>query len=166
MAMAQKHRLGSLLSLCLSIALTLAVGAIGGLATAHSVDTWYAGLNKPSFNPPNWLFGPVWTTLYVLMGVAAWRIYLTPGGRARQAALWLYIVQLALNLGWSLIFFGLRAPLAALVELAVLLAVIVATGIAFWRVQRIAALLLLPYLVWSSFAFALNFEIWRLNPLG
>ncbi len=163
---AAPRRLGGLLSLCLSVALTLAVGAIGGLATAHSVNTWYSTLSKPSFSPPNWLFGPVWTTLYILMGIAAWRIYLAPEGRARRAALWLYTVQLALNLAWSMIFFGLRAPLPALVELGMLLVAIVATGIVFWRLQRLAALLLMPYLVWSSFAWVLNFEIWRLNNAG
>jgi len=163
MAIDRTQRLHSLLSLCLSIALTLAVGAIGAVTTAQSVGAWYATLHKPSFNPPNWLFGPVWTTLYVLMAVAAWRIYVTPDGRARRTALRLYVLQLGLNLAWSWIFFGLRAPLPALVELVMLLAAIVATTIAFARVQPSAALLLLPYLFWSGFALLLNFEIWRLN---
>src|SRR5512143_3566178 len=128
-------------SFCLSVALALAAGAIGGLATSHSVDSWYAGLNKPAFNPPNWLFAPVWTFLYGLMAVAAWRIYLGPESRTRGAALGLYLVQLALNLAWSVIFFGLRSPLAALLELALLLVAIQATAALFWRLDRLAALL-------------------------
>lgn len=154
------------LSFWLSIALTMAVSVIGGLATAHSVDSWYAGLNKPSFNPPNWVFAPVWTMLYLLMAIAAWRIYLGPESRSRRAALALYGAQLALNLGWSLIFFGLRSPFPAMLELALLLMAIVGTAVLFWRLDRPAGLLLVPYALWSAFAFALNLEIWRLNPLS
>ncbi len=166
MQISRQHRLSPGLSVCLSTTLTLAVGATGGFATASSVTTWYAGLNKPSFNPPNWLFGPVWTVLYVLMAVAAWRVYLTPRSAARTRSLSLYGLQLALNLAWSLIFFGLRAPLSSLLELALLLAAILATALAFCRLERLAALLLAPYLAWSGFAFLLNFEIWRLNSGG
>lgn len=161
MGVAAKRR--RIVSLFLNIALTLAVGAIGALATAHSEDTWYARLAKPPFNPPNWVFGPVWTTLYVLMAVAAWLISGRAKGPARRAALAMYLLQLALNLGWSLIFFGLRSPFPALIELGVLLAAILATAALFWRLDRLAGVLLLPYALWSSFAFALNLEIWRLN---
>lgn len=153
-------------SLCLSIVLTLAVGAIGGLATARSVDSWYAGLNKPSFNPPNWVFGPVWTTLYILMAVAAWRIYIGAESRSRRIALGIYGLQLALNLGWSLVFFGLQSPLPALLELALLLLALIATAVCFWRLDRPAGLLLAPYALWSGFAFLLNLELWRLNRSG
>jgi translocator protein len=153
-------------SLLASIALTLAVGAIGGLATAYSVDTWYPGLNKPSFNPPNWIFAPVWTALYVLMAIAAWRVFLAAQSRSRTLSLALFGLQLALNLAWSLIFFGLRAPLPALLELALLLLVIAATAAKFWRLDRLAGLLLVPYAAWSCFAFLLNTEIWLLNRLG
>jgi translocator protein len=148
-----------------SVALTMAVSAIGGLATAHSLDSWYAGLNKPSFNPPNWMFAPVWTTLYILMAIAAWRIYLGPESRSRRAALALYALQLALNLAWSLIFFGLRSPFLALLELALLLMAIVGTAVSFGRLDRPAGLLLVPYALWSAFAFVLNLEILRLNRL-
>lgn len=154
------------LSFCLSIALTLAVSTIGGLATTRSVDSWYAGLNKPSFNPPNWVFGPVWTALYIVMAIAAWRVYLGPESRSRRTALALYGMQLALNLAWSLIFFGLRSPLPALLEFALLLLAIVGTAVSFWRLDRPAGLLLVPYAIWSAFAFVLNLEIWRLNRLG
>ena len=166
MSEAQVRGWPRIVSLCLSIALTLAVGAIGRLATAQSVDTWYAGLNKPSFNPPNWVFGPAWTTLYILMAVAAWRIYLGPESRSRRAALGLYGVQLVLNLGWSIVFFGLRSPFPALLNLAVLLVAVATMGMSFWRLDRSAGLLLVPYMLWSTFAFVLNLEIWRLNRVG
>ena len=152
-------------SLLASIALTVTVGAIGGLATAHSVDTWYPGLNKPSFNPPNRVFAPVWTALYVLMAIAAWRVFLAVQSRSRTLALALFGLQLALNLAWSLIFFGLRAPLPALVELALLLLAIAATVAMFWRLDRLAGVLLVPYAAWCCFAFLLNAEIWLLNRL-
>ncbi len=147
-----------------SIAIALAVAGLGGLATASSVSTWYAGLNKPVFNPPNAVFGPVWTTLFVLMAIAAWRVWrpATLGG-ARRMALTFYVVQLALNLAWSLIFFGLRQPGLALGEVVLLLASVVATAVLFWRIDRPAGLMMVPYATWVTFASLLNFEIWRLN---
>lgn len=151
------------LALLVSLGLALGAGAIGGLATASSIPTWYAGLAKPDFNPPNGVFGPVWTTLYVLMAVAAWRVWRTPPDRRRSVALVLYGAQLVLNLLWSLVFFGLRQPGWALVDIAMLLAAVVATAVAFWRIDRPAGLMLAPYAAWVSFASVLNFEIWRLN---
>lgn len=152
------------LAAIVSVAIALAVGAVGGLATASSVTTWYPGLDKPPFNPPNAVFGPVWTGLYVLMALAAWRIWRAgPADGRRRRALTLYGVQLALNLAWSLIFFGLRQPGLALAEVVVLLAAILATIAAFWPIDRPAALMLVPYAAWVTFATALNFEIWRLN---
>ena len=145
------------------VGVAVAVGAIGGLATASSVETWYPTLNKPAFNPPNAVFGPVWTTLYVVMGLAAWRVWRTPATPARRRALILYAVQLALNLAWSLIFFGLRQPGLALIDIALLLAAILAATVAFWRLDRPAGLMMAPYIAWVAFASALNFEIWRLN---
>ncbi len=153
---------GALLALVVFIGLCVAVAALGGAATANNLRDWYSGLNKPSFNPPNWVFGPVWTLLYLMMAYAAWRVW-RRNGPPPGLALGLWGVQLALNLGWSLIFFGLHAPGPALVDLAVLLAAIVATALAFRPRDSLAAALLLPYLAWCSFAFALNFEIWRLN---
>lgn len=147
-----------------SIAIALAVGAIGGWATASSVTTWYPTLEKPAFNPPNFLFGPVWTTLYVLMAVAAWLVWrAAPADGHRRTALRLYAAQLVLNLAWSLLFFGLRRPDLALVEVLVLLGAILATIRAFARVDRRAAGMLAPYAAWVAFATLLNFEIWRLN---
>ena len=155
---------GGPVSAIVSIVIALAVAAIGGLATASSVTTWYVGLHKPAFNPPNAVFGPVWTVLYVLMALAAWRVWRAgPAGGRRRAAIGLYAVQLALNLAWSLIFFGLRRPDLALVEIAVLLIAVLATTAVFWRRDRIAGLMLVPYAAWVAFASALNFAIWRLN---
>lgn len=152
-----------LVSAVVSVAIALAAGAVGGLATASSVTTWYAGLNKPAFNPPNAVFGPVWTILYVVMALAAWRVWRAPATPPRRRALILYAVQLALNLAWSLIFFGLRQPGFALAEVIALLAAVVATAAAFWRIDRPAGLMMVPYAAWVTFATALNFAIWRLN---
>jgi len=145
------------------VLLCLAVGYAGGQVTAPAVANWYPTLAKPSFNPPDWVFAPVWTALYVLMGVAAWRVWRTSPQPGRRRALGLFLLQLALNLGWSLVFFGLQAVGVALIEIVVLLALILVTMIAFWRLDRFAGLLLLPYAVWVGFATSLNFMIWRLN---
>jgi len=141
------------------IALCVGVGLIGGLAT--SADTaWFAALRKPSWNPPSWVFAPVWTTLYVTMGVAAWLVWRR---RSRKTALWLFAVQLALNFTWSFIFFSAREIALAFAEIVVLWAFIAATIIAFSRVDRRAAWLMVPYLAWVSFAAVLNGTIVRLN---
>jgi benzodiazapine receptor len=142
----------------------LAVGALGGWVTSTSVGSWYQTLRKPAFNPPNAVFGPVWTTLYLLMAVAAWRVWRrrsTEG--ASRLALSLWWLQLALNLAWSCLFFGLRNPAAALAEILLLFAAVAGTLASFWRRDRAAGALLVPYLGWVSFAAVLNFEIWRLN---
>jgi tryptophan-rich sensory protein len=142
-------------------AVALAAG-IGGTFTARSVGTWYRELARPSWTPPSWLFGPVWTTLYVLMAVAAWRVWVVAGRRARTA-LALFFVQLALNAGWSAVFFGLRQPGWAFAELAVLWLAIAATTVAFARHSVLAAVLMAPYVAWTAFAGALNVAIWRMN---
>ncbi len=144
-----------------SILLTLVVGAIGGLSTADAIPTWFTTLNKPSFNPPSWVFGPVWTTLYIMMAVAAWRIWLVEGFKRNWLAP--YVVQLLLNLGWSLIFFGARRPDLALIEIVLLWISIVVTLVAFRRIDRVAGWLLAPYLAWVTFATILNGAIWWLN---
>ncbi len=143
--------------------LCFAVAGIGGAVTASSVNGWYQTLNKPSFNPPDWIFGPVWTTLFVLMALAAalvWRRGRMPG---RGAALGWFLAQLALNLAWSCLFFGLQAIGGAFVCLILLWAAIAGTLAGFHRIDRWAGLLLVPYLAWVSFAGLLNFVIWRLN---
>ena len=141
--------------------LTLLVGAAGTLFAEPSIPTWYAGLNKPSFNPPNWVFAPVWTTLYGLMAVAAWRVWKVVSLNSPELIIWMS--QLTLNFFWSAIFFSLHLILLALVEMALLWLLILVTIILFWRRDRIAGLLFVPYLAWVSFAFALNFAIWQLN---
>jgi len=160
----KSHTPGGPASAIVSIVIALAVAAIGGLATASSVTTWYVGLHKPAFNPPNAVFGPVWTILYVLMAIAAWRVW-RAGQRdgRRRGAIGLYAVQLALNLAWSLTFFGLRRPDLALADIALLLVAVLATTVAFWRRDHLAGLMMVPYVAWVAFASMLNFAIWRLN---
>ncbi len=143
------------------IVLCVATGFIGSLASMDAIPTWYAALNKPSWNPPNWVFAPVWTTLYIMMAVAAWRVWLT-GDRVKPA-LTLFFIQLALNLLWTLIFFGLHSPGGALIEVVPFWAAILATMLAFFGRDKWAGLLFVPYLAWVSFAAVLNFAIWRLN---
>ena len=140
-----------------------AAAGVGGLATRQSVGTWYQTLAKPSWAPPDWVFGPVWTALYVMMAAAAWLVWRRTGLRGGRMPLGLFAAQLVLNAAWSWVFFGLRDPMPAFFELGALWFAIGATAVAFWRVSRPAGLLLLPYLLWTTFAGALNFAIWRLN---
>ena len=147
-----------------ALLLPLTVGAVSGLLTSGSVVTWYPTLVKPSFTPPDWLFGPVWTVLYLAMGVAAygiWRLGTDSPGVRR--ALGVFLVQLALNGLWSILFFGLRSPGAALADIALLWILIGLTTYRFARLAPWTAFLMLPYWAWVTFAAALNFEIWRLN---
>lgn len=139
------------------------VAALGGVATSSSVTTWYPALAKPSWTPPSWLFGPVWTALYALMAVAAWLVWRRLETGRGKPALALFALQLALNLAWSLLFFGLRSPLAGLVDIGLLWGTIVATAVAFGRIVPLAGWLFVPYVLWVSFATALNFAIVRLN---
>ena len=140
---------------------TLAVGAAGSVFTQPNVDGWYATIARPDFNPPNWVFAPVWTALYALMAVAAWRVW--RAGGFKTVAMALYFIQLALNFAWSFIFFSVHRIDLALDEIAVLLVFILATTAAFFRRDAIAGLLFLPYLAWTLFAAYLNYAIWLLN---
>lgn len=151
------------IAFALLLGLCIAAGAIGGTVTAGSVHAWYAGLHKPPFNPPDWVFGPVWSVLYLMMAVAAWRVW-RRDRRWRSAPLAAWALQLLLNLGWSVIFFGLHAPGLALADLALLLVAVGATAFLFGRKDLWAGLLMIPYLLWCGFAFLLNYEVWRLNP--
>jgi benzodiazapine receptor len=154
----------SVLKLLASLAVVLAAGGIGSLATTKAIPTWYKGLNKPSFNPPEWLFGPAWTVLYLLMAVAAWLVWKRGiGATGVKLALAMFLVQLVLNALWSVFFFGLRSPLAGLVNIAVLWLAILATIALFFRVSVPAGVLLLPYIAWVSFAALLNAAILHLN---
>lgn len=140
-----------------------AVAAIGSGFTTPAVREWYPSLIKPSFSPPNWVFGPVWTALYTMMAVAAWLVLRSAEKRQLQVPMVLFGVQLALNLAWSILFFGLRRPDLGMVDIVLLWLAILATTLTFWRIKPIAGALLIPYLLWVSFAAALNFELWRLN---
>jgi len=125
---------------------------------------WYRSLNKPSWNPPGWVFGPVWTCLYASMGVAAWLVWRRGGWAARRRELGWFLVQWVLNGLWTPIFFGLHRPGWALMEMAMLWGAVLMTGLLFWRVHRVAGGLFAPYLAWVSFAAVLNGTLWRLNP--
>ena len=141
--------------------ITFIAAVIGSQAGPGS---WYAALIKPSWNPPNWVFGPVWTYLYVTMALAAWRVWRRGGWTNRRTSLLMYLLQLILNAFWSPIFFGLQQPGFAFVEILLLWAAIVGTLVLFLRVDRLSGILLVPYLAWVSFAAFLNFTLWRLNP--
>lgn len=145
------------------VILCLAVSGAGGAVTSTSVGTWYQTLEKPAFNPPDWVFAPVWTGLYLMMAVAGWRVWRAPASRRRRVALAAFGVQLALNLAWSFLFFGFQRIGAALVEIVALLAAIGFTTRAFWRVDRAAGALFVPYLLWVAYATALNAMLWILN---
>jgi benzodiazapine receptor len=140
------------------------IGFLGGRWTGPEIPRWYRTLTKPSFNPPSWIFAPVWTTLYLLMAIAAWLVFKTPASSARTLGLSLFVVQLALNLAWSWIFFRKHAIGAAAIEVALLWCSIGATTIAFSLVSTAGAFLMAPYWAWVTFASILNASIWRLNP--
>lgn len=149
--------LGGFLLVCFSVA------AAGGAITATSVDDWYQSLDKPGFTPPDWVFAPVWTTLYALMAIAGWRVWRASGPWGSRWALLAFATQLVLNLGWSILFFGLNLIGAALAEMAVLLGAILLTAFLFFRRDRLAGVLFAPYAVWVGYALLLNASIWRLN---
>jgi tryptophan-rich sensory protein len=140
---------------------SLGVGAVASLFTTPQIPTWYAALNRPSFTPPNWVFAPVWTTLYIVMAFAAWRAW--KKGGLKSPAMALFAVQLALNLAWSVVFFGLHQIGAAVIEIALLDAAVLATLLLFFGLDRLAGLLFVPYLAWLLFATALNHSFWQLN---
>lgn len=154
-------------SLRFALLVVLAVGAaavLGQAATTPNLDPWFAGLQKPSFNPPRWLFAPVWTTLYVLMAWAAWRILRLPAGTpGRAAAVALFFAQLVLNGAWSWMFFAARNPLLGLINIVPQALLVLATVVAFRRLDATAGWLLVPLAAWVGFATVLNFSIWRLN---
>ena len=145
------------------LAACLAAAALGGLASVNA-GAFYQQLARPPWAPPGWLFGPVWSVLYLSMGVAAWLAWRERGWRAMGGAGVLFLLQLAVNALWSWLFFAWREGGLAFAEVLILLALIAATVVAFWRIRPLAGALLLPYLAWVGFASALNFATWRLNP--
>lgn len=150
--------------LILAIVVCEGAGLIGTIFTTPAIPGWFKTLNRPDFAPPNWLFAPVWTTLFLLMGIAAWLVWRRglnePGVKK---ALGIFVLQLVLNVGWSAIFFGLKNPGLAFVEIILLWLAIVWTVIVFARISKPAGWLLAPYIAWVTFASVLNFAIWRLN---
>lgn len=143
------------------LAVTFLAAAIG---SRFMPGAWYAALEKPSWTPPNAVFGPVWTVLYLLMAIAAWLVWQRAGWSGARTALALYLVQLAVNAAWSWLFFGRHDVALALADIIVLWLLILATLVLFWRVHRAAGLLLVPYLLWVSYASTLNYGILQLNP--
>lgn len=160
-----KPPLGALARAALAVVPVVAASLLGQLATVPNLVPWYQGLAKPGFNPPDWVFAPVWTALYALMAYAAWRILGIPRGTpGRAAALGLFYVQLALNAAWPFLFFALKSPLAALVEIVPQLLAILAAIDRFRRLDPVAAACLAPLAAWVGFACVLTFAVWRLNP--
>jgi tryptophan-rich sensory protein len=151
------------IGLVLLVAVCLGAGGLGAMATTPEIECWYRTLTKPTWTPPDGIFGPVWTTLYILMAISAWLVWKPAGLSGATLPLALFALQLLLNVAWSWIFFGWHRPGWAAVEIVLLWLAIVATTVAFFRHSRIAGWLLVPYLAWVSFAAVLNFAIWRLN---
>ncbi|RTE54426.1 tryptophan-rich sensory protein [Arenibacter aquaticus] len=150
--------------IAISVGICLTIGFLSSFATQSSVNDWYAGLNKPSFNPPNWIFAPVWTILYVMMGVSAGIVWAKGVYHIWvKTALYHFGIQLLFNALWSIIFFGFKNPFAALLVILTLLVLLIFTIKWFKVVSKTAAYLLLPYLLWVCFATALNYKIWELN---
>ena len=152
------------MKLFISILIPLLVGAISGFFTSSGVNGWYALANKPWFNPPNWIFAPVWTTLYVLMGIALFLVWKADADKSiKQTAIILFTLQLTLNFFWSIIFFKLQQPGWAFVEIILMWLMILLTILWFGKINATAAWLLVPYICWVSFASVLNYSIWKLN---
>lgn len=169
-------RLNNIFKLVIAISISEVAGIIGSVFTIPEIPTWYAGLAKPALNPPAWVFGPVWTVLFAMMGVAVWLIWKrldsrlrgndnnkNKGNRRIKIALVVFDIQLVLNVFWSIIFFGWHSPSGAFVEIIFLWLAILATIIMFAKISRPAAWLLAPYILWVSFAAYLNYSIWQLS---
>lgn len=151
-----------ILKLISAIVICFLAGIIGSLYTTNSISTWYVTINKPSFNPPNWLFAPAWTTLYILMGISLYIVW-QQQSKTKNKAYLLFYSQLVLNALWSIIFFGYHNLLLAFIEIIILWIVILWTIIEFHRISKTAAYLLIPYLGWVTFASILTYSVWRLN---
>ena len=148
----------------LFVTLCFSAAGIGGAITSSSVGTWYQTLLKPRWTPPDWVFGPVWTALYFMMAISAWLLWRRSDWVANRAALGWFGIQLTLNVCWSALFFGMLSPGLAVFEVVLLWISIAVTAVLFGRRSVAAGILLVPYLLWTSFAAVLNFAIWRMNP--
>lgn len=161
--MSRKSLPALVIGLAAWLGVSFLAGAVGAMANAGA-SGFYAQLQQPSWAPPGWLFGPVWSLLFVMMGVAAWLVWRAHGWRGAGLALGIYLLQLVVNALWSWLFFAWHLGGPALADIGVLWLLVAATIALFWRLHRVAALLLLPYLAWASFAGALNAALWRMNP--
>ena len=161
----KKGRMTDIVKLLISVLACQCAGFIGSIFTTPSIPTWYATLQKPPFTPPNWLFAPAWITLYLLMGISAFIIWRRGvDNRGVREALIVFLIQLILNSLWSVVFFGLKSPLYGVVVIIVLWIAILFTILKFFKLSTVAGGLLLPYILWVSFAAALNISVWVLNP--
>jgi tryptophan-rich sensory protein len=156
------NRLGQIAGPVVSLLIVFGIATLGGFLTNLSVDSWYPTLNKPPWTPSGATIGIVWTILYTFMGFAAWIVW-RRGSGGRQRPLAIYALQLLLNAGWSALFFGLRSPGLALLEIGILWLAILATSVTFWKVSKLAGVLMVPYLIWVGFAGVLNAFIWKMN---
>lgn len=156
-------RMQQAIGLIVAVAVCFAVAGVGGLITTPRIPGWYAQLAKPTWTPPGWIFGPVWTLLYLMMAIAAWLIWRRAGLLGARVPLALFMIQLVFNGLWTILFFGLQNPRAAVIDILLLWAAIFATLVVFWKRSMPAGVLLLPYLLWVTFAAALNVAIWQMN---
>lgn len=156
-------KISHIIKLIISILLPLSVGAIAGMFTAQAVPTWYASLNRPSFNPPNWVFGPVWTFLYILLGFSFFLIWKLENSKQRNLAIWAFSIQLLLNFIWSFLFFYFNMIGIALIEIILLWLSIVFMLYSFYRINHLSAFINIPYLLWVTFATILNAGYYFLN---
>jgi len=152
-----------ILKLVVSILLPLGLGAIAGIFTAKAIPEWYATLNQPSFNPPNWIFGPVWTSLYILLGISFFLTWKQPATKERNRAISIFLIQLVLNFAWSFLFFYFHQIGLALIDIIVLWILIITMLILFYRIKPLAAYINIPYLLWVTFASILNASYFVLN---
>ena len=161
----ENRKLKDILKLLISIVACQSAGLIGSIFTMKAIPTWYAALQKPSFSPPNWLFAPAWGTLYLLMGISAFLIWRKGLDNSQvKRALFIFAIQLALNALWSVVFFGLESPLYGVIVIVALWIAILLTMLKFFKISAVAFWLLLPYLLWVTFAAVLNISVWILNP--
>jgi len=156
-------KLNNTLKLLISLVLCQIAGLLGSLFTTPAIPTWYKTLNKPFFTPPNWVFGPVWISLFILMGISLFLVWKKPDYPRFKPALLFFSVQFILNVLWSAAFFGLQSPLLGLIDIILLWIAILLTILNFFKVSKVAGMLLMPYLLWVSFATLLNFSLWILN---
>ncbi|MFH1715650.1 MAG: TspO/MBR family protein [Elusimicrobiota bacterium] len=155
--------MNNLIKLILSVLLCQGAGVVGGFITAKTVKTWYVTLNKPSFNPPDWVFGPVWTFLYLCMGVSLYLVWKESDNNVINKAVIVFLIQLVLNSLWSILFFGVRSPFLALIDIIFLLIGIALCIILFYNISKLAGYLMMPYFLWVCFAAVLNTSLWLMN---